>query len=248
MATYTKSSRPALLSRRDALGYFAGSPEDAMTLFLSILFALVHLHGHLKIAHGNLTSGDIRRREDNKRLVLSLINSEESEVVAQQSLSKSDAHRHYRAPESIDRVVGPKSDMWAFGVILLFVWRHIPLPEVPETWLHDMSTIKWISWLEKKPNEVADESQKTVLGRLLQRSEKKRISAQELLRHAVMLFPNEVEEFSTTYLASLDDVRKGECKLAARAGNGARSAEIPRRWPAGKRGGKIIKLCQNKGC
>lgn len=92
----------------------------------------------------------------------------------------------YVPPEFLDRRKGIKGDVWALGIVMLYVWGQVRLPDgewfLPGVW-NDGGGVEIREWLQEVGNLAKIErDQGTVLGQMLQEDPQERIDSVELAR------------------------------------------------------------------
>lgn len=114
----------------------------------------------------------------------------------------------YAPPEYLEKKRGIKGDMYGLGIVMLYVWQYISLPEEQRP-VHSRGTVldldlrefsiemtEWVRAIEGLRLElVVGTPQERILTRLLPAIPDERISSQGLLQLAADEFPEQAKEF-----------------------------------------------------
>ncbi|KAJ5446469.1 hypothetical protein N7491_002551 [Penicillium cf. griseofulvum] len=181
----------SLLCQRNRVSdHFSGDASDAQKILADIASALYFIHRN-SIVHNDIKPGNI------------LYSPGRGAVLIDFGLSFWDGNPSsgggtpwYLPPEFLRdwKLRGPPSDIWALGVVMLWLLGHIPLPEKTSKWLissihHSAdkkasTTMKqWIDIIENARSKLnqAEEPLSHIIGDLLERNMKDRIVAATLI-------------------------------------------------------------------
>ncbi|KAK5637249.1 hypothetical protein RRF57_012961 [Xylaria bambusicola] len=121
--------------------HFTGTEKDALRIMEELTSALSHMHGK-EIIHGDIKPANVFYNNDRGAV---LIDFRLSFQVGNLAASRGCGTPWYLPPEYMKsgRVEGPESDIWALGVIMLWLLGYIRLPERSyESWrLPDISPV-----------------------------------------------------------------------------------------------------------
>lgn len=91
----------------------------------------------------------------------------------------------YAPPEFLRKKKGPQGDVWALGVVMLFVWAYVKLPEgewlLPGVW-DEGGDAEMRAWL-REVTELTEKcsGKRSILGEMLKEDPEERISSADLV-------------------------------------------------------------------
>ncbi|CDM26526.1 hypothetical protein CBS147339_6301 [Penicillium roqueforti] len=117
--------------RHQASGIFIGDSSDAQKILADMASALTFIHGN-KIVHNDVKPGNILYSPDRGAILIDFGLS-----FWDGNPSPGGGSPWYLPPEFLLdwKLRGPPSDMWALGIVILWLLGHIPLPEKTPHWL-----------------------------------------------------------------------------------------------------------------
>lgn len=92
----------------------------------------------------------------------------------------------YAPPEFLQGRKGPEGDIWALGIVMLFVWGHIELPHgewlLPGVWDEggDIEMKTWLDVVDKLGE--SERKQGAILGNMLKKDPEDRIGSLEIMQ------------------------------------------------------------------
>jgi serine/threonine protein kinase len=155
--------------------------QSCFQIFMQIAEALSFIHARRTI-HDDIKPDNIMWSPDDRRTVLIDFGAALSESKYSESGTPP-----YAAPEYLARIKTYKSDVWACGVSMAFVFGYFPLPSgdwlLPNTLLGDTKDRRemdeWLCFVKSITEHTIDR-QEPLLGRMLRVCPDARISSEEL--------------------------------------------------------------------
>lgn len=160
-------------------------PASGTTILRQQASALSHLHA-LRLVHDDVKPENVIWDPLAQRAVLIDFGAALNLDVLPAGYFNPSGTPSYAPPEFLCRKKGPEGDVWALGVVMLFVWRYVKLPDgnwlLPGVW-DEGGDAEMREWLDEVSNLRARWCvERPVLGELLKEDPGARISSAELVR------------------------------------------------------------------
>lgn len=163
------------------------SNEEGNIILRQMACALSHLHS-LRLLHDDVKPENIIWDPVGSRAVLIDFGAALNLAVLPDGYFNPSGTPNYAAPEFLDKRkdANGKGDVWALGIVMLFLWAHVKLPDgdwlLPGTW-DEGGDIEMRQWLgEVNRLGQVERKQGTVLGEMLQEDPAERIGSADLVR------------------------------------------------------------------
>lgn len=161
------------------------TPTDATTLLHQQASALSHLHTQ-HLIHDDVKPENIIWDPLTNRSVLIDFGAALNLTILPQSYFNPSGTPSYVPPEFLKKKKGPAGDVWALGVVMLFVWGYVRLPDgewfLPGVW-EEGGDVEMRMWLEEV-RELKERwcEERPVLREMLDEDPGERISSADLVR------------------------------------------------------------------
>ncbi len=148
--------------------------------------ALAHLHAR-SIIHDDIKPENIMWSAEHKRGVLIDFGAALNQNVLSNGYFNPSGTPSYAGPDFLNKIKGPKGDIWSLGITILFSLQYICLPDgewlLPAVWETGPDRVQMLTWLEEIEqirNGLAEAM--PLISRMLQADSNLRIGSIELLQ------------------------------------------------------------------
>ncbi|KAH8878943.1 kinase-like protein [Thozetella sp. PMI_491] len=162
------------------------SPADSDILWKQMAGALSHIHAR-SIIHDDVKPENIVWSPEQKHAVLIDFGAALDFNVLPTDFFNPSGTPNYAGPDFLSKKKGPKGDIWALGVTILFAYRYIKLPDgewlLPAVWDEGKPREEMLEWLEQiETLRKETESVMPLISDMLNPDQDARIGSAELVK------------------------------------------------------------------